>query len=89
MGQVVSSNGYSLDPEDTAAVRNLAKQKPATVGEMRKLLGFQSYYRQYIEEFSRIAKPLYHLMAGPDLLASNHRVTWTEEHHKRLEMFIH
>ena len=28
-------------------------------------------------------------MAGPDPLASNHRVTWTEEHQKRLEMLIH
>ena len=80
LGRVVSSDGYSLDPEATAAVHNLAKQKPATVGDVRKLLGFLRYYRKYIHDFSRIAKPLYDLMAGPDPLASNHRVTWTEEH---------
>ena len=28
-------------------------------------------------------------MAGPDPLAGNHRVTWTEEHQKRLDMLIH
>ena len=28
-------------------------------------------------------------MAGPDPLASNHRVTLTEEHQKRLDMLIH
>ena len=56
---------------------------------MRKLLGFLSYYRQYVQDFSRTAKPLYDLMAGPDPLASNHRVTWTEEHQKRLDMLIH
>ena len=89
LGRVFSSDGYSLDPEDTAAVHNLAKQKPATVSDVRKLPGFLSYYRQYIQDFSRIAKPLYDLMAGPDLLASNHRVIWTEEHHNRLEMLIH
>ena len=89
LGRVVSRDGYSLDPEDTAAVYNLAKQKPETVGDVRKLLGFLSYYRQYIQDFSRIAKPLYDLMAGPDPLASNHRVTWTEEHQNRLEMLIH
>ena len=89
LGRVVSSDGYSLDPEDTAAVYNLAKQKPETVGDVRKLLGFLSYYRQYIQDFSRIAKSLYDLMAGPDPLAGNHRVTWTEEHQNRLEMLIH
>ena len=89
LGRVVSGDGYSLDPEDTAAVQNLAKQKPATVGDVRKSLGFLSYYRQYIQDFSRVAKPLYDLMAGPDPLANNHRVTWTEEHQKRLDMLIH
>ena len=88
LGRVVSGDGYSLDPEDTAAVHNLAKQKLETVGDVRKLLGFLSYYRQYIQDFSRIAKPLYDLMAGPDPLASSHRVTWTEEHQKRLDMLI-
>ena len=89
MGRIVSGDGYSLDPDDTAAVHNLAKQKLETVGDVRKLLGFLSYYRQYIQDFSRIAKPLYDLMAGPEPLASNHRVTWTEEHQKRLDMLIH
>ena len=89
LGRVVSADGYSLDPDDTAAVHNLAKQKPATVGDVRKLIGFLSYYRQYIQDFSRIAKPLYDLMAGPDPLGSNHRVTWTEEHQKRLDILIH
>ena len=88
MGRVVSRDGYSLDTEDTA-VYNLAKQKPETVGDVRKLLGFLSYYRHCIQDFLRIAKPLYELMAGPDPLASNHRVTWTEEHQNRLEMLIH
>ena len=89
LGRIVSGDGYSLDPDDTAAVHNLAKQKLETVGDVRKLLGFLSYYRQYIQDFSRIAKPLYDLMAGPEPLASNHRVTWTEEHQKRLDMLIH
>ena len=58
LGRIVSGDGYSLDPEDTVAVHNLAKQKPETVGDVRKVLGFLSYYRQYIQDFSRIAKPL-------------------------------
>ena len=72
LGRVVSGDGYSLDSADTAAVHNLAKEKPATVGDVRKLLGFLSYYRQYIQDFSRIAKPLHDLMVDPDPLASNY-----------------
>ena len=89
LGRIVSGDGYSLDPEDTVAVHNLAKQKPETVGDVRKVLGFLSYYRQYIQDFSRTAKPLYDLMAGPDPLVSNHRVTWTDEHQERLDLLIH
>ena len=48
LGRIVSGDGYSLDPEDTVAVHNLAKQKPETVGDVRKVLGFLSYYRQTI-----------------------------------------
>ena len=40
LGGIVSGDGHSLDPEDTAAVHNLAKQKPATGGDVCKLLGF-------------------------------------------------
>ena len=89
LGRIVSGDGYSLDPEDTVAVHNLAKQKPETVGDVRKVLRFLSYYRQYIQDFSRIAKPLYDLMAGPDPLVGNHRVTWTDEHQERLDLLIH
>ena len=67
----------------------MAKKKPVTVGDVRKLLGFLSYYRQYIQDFSCIVKPLYDLMAGPDPLANNHGVMWTEEHQKRLDMLIY
>jgi len=43
LGRVLSGDGYSLDP-----VHNLAKQKLETVDDVRKLLEFLSYYRQYI-----------------------------------------
>ena len=36
------------------------------MGEVRKLTGLLSYYRRYIKHFSRIAKPLYDLLKGPD-----------------------
>ena len=32
------------------------------MGDLRKLLGLLGYYRSYIQDFSRIAKPLYELL---------------------------
>ncbi|MGL5295231.1 MAG: ribonuclease H family protein, partial [Aeromonas sp.] len=62
VGRLVSVDGFCIDPKDLDAVLSLKEQKPTTVGELHRLLGFISYYRTYIQDFSRIAKPLYVLL---------------------------
>lgn len=62
LGKIVSKEGYTMDPAELTPVQTLKDRTPATVGDLRKLLGFLSYYRQYIPNFSRIAKPLYSLL---------------------------
>lgn len=66
LGRIVTANGYTMDPADVAAVAALKETKPRTVGALRKLLGFISYYRQYIKDFSRLAKPLYDLLSAKE-----------------------
>uniref|UniRef100_A0A3B5Q730 Gypsy retrotransposon integrase-like protein 1 n=1 Tax=Xiphophorus maculatus TaxID=8083 RepID=A0A3B5Q730_XIPMA len=65
LGRLVSGEGYTMDPAEVAPVQTLKERTPTTVGDLRKMLGFLSYYRTYIPNFSRIAKPLYQLLASP------------------------
>ena len=103
VGRLVSADGVQIDPKDLEAVQSLKSKTPQTVGDVRRLLGFLSYYRSYIQDFSRIAKPAYELLQvkpnqspvqpqrgkgkGPQL-ASRTPVNWTTEHQRVLEQLI-
>ena len=62
VGRLVSADGVRIDPKDLEAVVSLKTNTPQTVGDIRRILGFLSYYRSYIQDFSRIARPLYELL---------------------------
>ena len=49
------------------------REAPTTVGEIRSFLGLVGYYRRFIENFSKIAKP----MTG--LLKKDTKFIWTKE----------
>lgn len=105
MGRLVSADGVRVDPKDLEAIQALKSKAPSTVGEVRKLLGFLSYYRTYVQDFSRVAKPMYELlqtktpatvMPPPKQrkgkgaqLSSRAPVKWAEEHQKALDQLIH
>lgn len=63
LGRMVTKDGHTMDPADIAPVQALKQRTPTTIGDVRKLLGFISYYRNYLANFSRIAKPLYDLLS--------------------------
>lgn len=82
LGRIVSADGYTMDSADVAAVAALKETKPRTVGELRKLLGFISYYRQYIRDFSRLAKPLYDLLSVKECSDQPSRAKGQKQHPK-------
>ena len=53
---VVSKEGVSTDPDKIKAVTEWPQ--PTTVTEVRSFLGFVSYYRRFIPDFSKVAKPV-------------------------------
>ncbi|KAL0554257.1 hypothetical protein IC582_008174 [Cucumis melo] len=56
LGHVVSKDGVSVDPVKIEAI--IRWPRPSTVSEVHNFLGLTGYYRQFVEDFSRIATPL-------------------------------
>jgi hypothetical protein len=56
LGVVVDNGSVQMDDSKIAKVKNW--QTPTTVTEVRKFLGFTGYYRYFIQDYSRLARPL-------------------------------
>ena len=62
LGRVVSGDGSQMYPGCVQAIEKLKEVIPKTVGEVRQLAGILSYYRRYIKNFAKTAKPIYDLL---------------------------
>jgi hypothetical protein len=61
LGYIISTNGVAVDPDKVSAIANW--ERPTKVKELQLFLGFCNFYRLFIENYSRIAKLLYRLIA--------------------------
>jgi hypothetical protein len=57
---VLSEDGISIDPTKVQEV--LDWKAPTSVHEVRSFLGLASYYRRFILDFPKIAKPMTRLL---------------------------
>ncbi|GKA27774.1 putative reverse transcriptase domain-containing protein [Tanacetum coccineum] len=71
LGHVVNSNGIHVDPSKIEAVKNW--KVPKTPSGIRSFLGLAGYYRRFIANFSKIAKPL------TSLTQKNQKYEWGKE----------
>ncbi|GJR31880.1 putative reverse transcriptase domain-containing protein [Tanacetum coccineum] len=56
LGHVVNRDGIHMDPSKVESVKNWKTPESST--KIRSFLGLVGYYRRFIENFSKIAKPL-------------------------------
>ncbi|GJW85940.1 putative reverse transcriptase domain-containing protein [Tanacetum coccineum] len=68
---VFNQNGIHVDPSKIEAVKNW--KTPTTPSEIRSFLGLAGYYRRFIANFSKIAKPL------TSLTQKNQKYVWGVE----------
>ncbi|GJX37643.1 putative reverse transcriptase domain-containing protein [Tanacetum coccineum] len=68
---VVNQSGIHVDPSKIEAVKNW--KAPTTPSEIRSFLGLAGYYRRFIANFSKIAKPL------TSLTQKNQKYEWGEK----------
>jgi hypothetical protein len=71
LGHVLSKDGILVDPTKVQEV--LDWKAPTTVSEVRSFLGLAGYYRRFILDFSKIAKPM------TQLLQKDKKFVWTPE----------
>ena len=77
LGHVISSKGIEVDK---AKVELIAKLPPPTsVNVVRQFLGHAGFYKRFINDFSKIAKPLY------ELLEKDAKFVWNESCQKSFE----
>jgi hypothetical protein len=77
LGHVISKGGIAVDPGKVKDVLDWVV--PQTVKEVCSFLGLAGYYRRFIENFSKIAKPL------TSLLEKGVDFSWTDERQKAFE----
>ena len=76
LGHTISCQGLQVDPNKIALIEKVPP--PQKVRDVRSLLGLVGYYRRFIKDFSKIASPLF------GLLAKDVEFRWTDDCQKAL-----
>jgi hypothetical protein len=77
LGHVISTGGISVDPSKVKDMLNW--MPPTNASEIQSFLGLVGYYRRFLKDFSKIAKPM------TRLLEKNKDFDWTVEYQANFE----
>ncbi|XP_063994529.1 uncharacterized protein LOC135172231 [Diachasmimorpha longicaudata] len=74
LGHIISSDGVRPEPKKLTAVQNFPR--PTNQKNIRQFLGLTGYYRRFIPNYAKIAKPL------TSLLMKDKKFQWGDEENK-------
>ena len=60
LGFIISTDGIATDPEKTSVIQQW--EPPRTVKGVQSFLGFCNFYRRFIKDYGRVARPLNRLV---------------------------
>ena len=85
LGHSISQDGISTDPDKISALKSWPV--PRNSKELHSFLGFTSFYRKYVEHYSRVVQPLQDLLQWCSIRCGNTKKRkidiqqqWTKEH---------
>src|SRR5438045_3241363 len=81
LGHIIGRDGRKVDPDKVKKVKNYSR--PENISQLRGFLGLVSYYRKFIKDFSKKAKPLTKLLEGTKREAK--KAKWEKEMLKKME----
>ena len=76
LGYIICSDGVKPNNKKIEAIQQYPE--PRTIKELRSFLGMMSYYRRFVRDFAKIAKPLTNLLRGEGSLKSNKKISLSE-----------
>lgn len=87
LGYVITPEGIRTDPKKVEAIQKLLP--PENLKELKSFLGLTSYYRKFIRDYAKIAKPLTNLTRGENaqIKANQSRRVPIELDEKALQAF--
>ena len=77
LGHIISNKGIKVDKEKIGLISELPS--PTNVKTLRQFLRHAGFYRRFIKDFSKIAKPLY------KLLEKDAKFAWDEDCQRSFE----
>ena len=87
LGHTISARGINCEKEKTEAVKQWPT--PKTTTDVRQFLGFASYYRRFIQGFSKIAGPLHDVVTNACAAAKKKTAPithlWQTEHQEAFD----
>lgn len=72
LGLIITPGGIQMDPDKVSAILNW--ERPSGLHDLQRFLGFANFYRRFIQDFSKMTRPL------NDLLRKDTTWCWTEGH---------